>query len=292
MKLLSLKILGLAGIALVGACTPPSAPPLPNTPPPNNQPRMDDKPKMMMDASPSISPLGSTSSDAPAQLQVELYQLQVPFGSVSHNGQFWKRVDEQCVDVATYDLLFKNGVRVGEAPIAEWDYFRQVMEGHPAVTKSNSLVGAEGKPIEIPLRKEVRGEDIFYFDSHNQLQGRSFDASENLIAMTLQSAPRKADTLRIALCPIVRSMRKELQYSATNEQVGEISFVRPERLYEMNLRADVPTDSFLIVAPSDQSTWPTSIGNSFLVTDGTAERTETVLLVVPKPIHLVEAKSK
>ena len=87
-------------------------------------------------------------------------------------------------------------------------------------------------------------------------------------------------------------MRKELQYSATNEQVGEISFVRPERLYEMNLRADVPTDSFLIVAPSDQSTWPTSIGNSFLVTDGTAERTETVLLVVPKPIHLVEAKSK
>jgi len=75
--------------------------------------------------------------------------LQVPYGTVSRNEQFWKRVDEQCVDVGTYDLLFKNGVRVGQAPISEWDYFRQVMEAHPAVTKANTLVGVEGKPIEL-----------------------------------------------------------------------------------------------------------------------------------------------
>ena len=139
-------------------------------------------------------------------MEVDLYQLQVPFGTISRNEKFWKRVDEQCVDVATYDLLFKNGVRVGEAPIAEWDYFRQVMEGHPAVTQANTLVGVEGKPIELPLRKQTRGQDIFYFDSTNALIGRTYDDQcENVIAMTMQSAPRQADTLRLVLCPVVRS---------------------------------------------------------------------------------------
>jgi hypothetical protein len=79
-----------------------------------------------------------------------------------------------------------------------------------------------------------------------------------------------------------------LQYSALNAELGEISYAAPERMYKLNLCADVPSDQFLIVAPSGESTWPTSIGNSFLVNDGTAERMETVLLIVPKPVHLIE----
>src|SRR5437762_1397807 len=101
MKLHVARVSLSATIALIGACAPPTTPPpVPNTPPPNNQPRMNDrvdqtdKPKMLMEASPALSSIGSLSPDAPAQLQVELYQLQVPFGSISRNEQFWKRVDE------------------------------------------------------------------------------------------------------------------------------------------------------------------------------------------------------
>src|SRR5687768_15514978 len=211
--------ISLIALALTSACTPPGQ--VPTQPPPAEpKPRMD-KPKMLVHRGPAVA---ASSTNAPRQLQVDLYQLQVPYGTISRNTQFWKRIDEQSVDVSTYDVLFKNGVRVGEAPIAEWDYFRQVMEEHPAVTKANTLVGQEGKPLELPLRKEVRGQDIFYFDAENQLQGRTFEQSENVIALTMQSAPRKADTLRIALCPVVRSARKRLQYSAINNEVGELSF--------------------------------------------------------------------
>ena len=47
---------------------------------------------------------------------INVYRLRVPIGTVSGNADFWKRIDEQVVDPATYDLLFKNGVRVGAAP--------------------------------------------------------------------------------------------------------------------------------------------------------------------------------
>jgi hypothetical protein len=103
----------------------------------------------------------------------------------------------------------------------------------------------------------------------------------------MQSAPRKADTLRLALCPVVRGTRKRLEYSAMNNELGDVTYSHPERLYDVNLRVDVPVDRFLIIAPSGQATWPTSIGNSFFITEGAAEKMETVLLIVPKPIRLV-----
>src|SRR6266542_3692986 len=46
-------------------------------------------------------------------VQVDVYQLTVPYSTISRNEKFWKRIDETCVDVATSDVLFKNGIRVG-----------------------------------------------------------------------------------------------------------------------------------------------------------------------------------
>ena len=276
------------GLASAGCPTPAPIPP----PSPSNPPTMSG-PKMLVQrggASGERSAQAAASHEAPVSLQVDLYQLVVPHGTISRNEPFWKRVDEQAVDVATYDLLLKNGVRVGVAPVAEWDRFRELMERTPAQTKLNTMVGATGKPMELPMRKEVRTEHIFYFDKQNQLQGRTYDDSANIVTMTVQSAPRKTDTLRIALCPVVRGMRKQLQYSAMNNELGEVAYAVPERIYDMNLCADVPVNTFLIVAPSPQATWPSSIGNSFFVTDGVAERMETVLLIVPKAVRFEPAR--
>src|SRR5688572_12428227 len=275
----------LATILAISGCTPPSQPVTPAPPPPTTPPRM--APKMLVQRTHSVS-----ASDAPLQLQVDLYQLHVPYGTISQNSAFWKRVDEDIIGVKTYDLLFKNGVRVGQAPVSEWDHFRQVMEEFPTVTKSNKVVGAEGRPIELPMRKEVPGQDIWYFDQTNQLKGRTYGQCENVVMMTIQSAPRKEDTLRLVLCPVVRGMRKRLEYSAMNNELGEVSYAAPEHLYDVNLRVDVPVDHFLIVAPSGEATWPTSIGNSFFVAQGAAEKMETVLLIVPKPLRLVETPVK
>lgn len=231
--------------------------------------------------------MASNTPEGPVQLQADVYQLVLPQGAVSGNEAFWKRVDEQAVDVATYDLLYKNGVRVGVAPIAEWDRFRELIAEHPATTKANTLIGADAKVIELPVRKEVRAQTIWYFDARNDSIGRTYDECENFVTMTLQSAPRKAGTMRVALCPVVKSARKRLEFTSLNRELGELQYVAPERLYDMNLRVDVPPDQFLIVAPSSEAAWPTSIGNTFFITNGPAERMEHVLLIVPRTIKMV-----
>src|SRR3954452_7706182 len=62
--------------------------------------------------------------------KLEVYQLKVPVGSVSRNDALWKRINEQCIDVGTYDLLFKNGIRAGTAPWEEWRGVREMIGGN------------------------------------------------------------------------------------------------------------------------------------------------------------------
>src|SRR5687767_5663780 len=56
-----------------------------------------------------------TANPPPAVAALDVYQLTVPLGAVSRSQEFWKRVNETSVDVATCDLLQKNGFRVGVA---------------------------------------------------------------------------------------------------------------------------------------------------------------------------------
>jgi hypothetical protein len=218
----------------------------------------------------------------PALTRMDVYHLVVPYGTVSRNEAFWRRVDEQCVGVATYDVLFKNGVRVGMAPASEYPYFRDLLAEHPVETTPSVVVGEQGKDIDIEVRKAVDSQTIFHYDASNTLRGRTYDRCENFVVMNFQPAPRKPGHVRVALCPVVKAVRQRLEYTLTNNREFEVTYTRPERLYDVNLRADVPPDGFLIVAPSDQAAWPTSIGHNFLVHDGAAERTESVLLIVPR----------
>src|SRR6266699_824657 len=55
-------------------------------------------------------------SDPPVMFRptvnLSIYHLRVPLGAVSGSDEFWKRVDEHAVDISTYDVLYKNGIRV------------------------------------------------------------------------------------------------------------------------------------------------------------------------------------
>ncbi len=267
----------------VSACQPP--------PPTRVPPGPTDTPKMRAAKAKQLGQVSLTSSVAhaaelgPQGMRVEIYQLQVPFGTISRNAEFWKHIDENAVDVGTYELLLKNGVRVGQAPVAEWDYFRQIMSQYPAITQQASLVAAEAKPVEMPVRKDIVSQNLFYFDAKNRMQGQSFDACQNLLNLSFQQTPRKPGSMRVTLCPVVRATQKRLEWTPLNNEI-EITYTAPQRLYDLNLRTDVAIDSFLIVAPSSEATWPTSIGNNFLVTPGDADRMETVLLVVPAAMRV------
>src|SRR5688500_5385770 len=55
----------------------------------------------LIDAPATISESGNGPKDAQRQvtvvIQMEIYQLSLPFGTLSRNEEFWKRIDEQCV---------------------------------------------------------------------------------------------------------------------------------------------------------------------------------------------------
>lgn len=219
-------------------------------------------------------------------VQLDLYRITVPFGTISANEALWKSIDEQCVDVATYDLLFKNGLRVGRAATAQWDAIARLIAENPATTRKSAFVAAEAKSLTLPMKHGDDVEHIFYYDARNTLLGRSYERWENYMELSFQNAPRKPMHVRIALVPAVRSLRKRLEFNFRNEEQPVIEYVAPERMYDLNLRADLPPDTFLIVAPSSEGRWPTSIGSSFLLADSPAERMEQVLVIVPKPLVL------
>jgi hypothetical protein len=127
------------------------------------------------------------------------------------------------------------------------------------------------------------------------LIGRTFEQCVNGVSLSFQPAPRKQGSVRIAVCPTIRGERRRLEFTPTNQEL-ESPFAEVTRLYDLNLRVDVPDDGFLIVAPSEDADRKTSVGGRFFMAREKAERLEQVLLIVPsllrldgKPITYTEA---
>jgi hypothetical protein len=241
--------------------------------------------------------LGNNGAAGPARLrvvQLEVYHLKLPLGAVSRSDEFWKHVDEQRVDVGTYDLLRKNGWRVGVAPTEEWPYFRDIIDGYPAFAKPEVLsVGPSGAngSLELSMRDSVPYQNIFYFTDENVLLGRTFERCENLVSINVQQAPRKPGEARVTVCPTVRSLYRRFEVTAGGEGEREVRYIHPERLYDLNCQLDLPAGHFLVIAPSPEVKWKTSLGATFLVQDAAAEQLEQVLLMVPRIAELEEVPS-
>src|SRR5688572_27677852 len=83
-------------------------------------PRKDKDPVFatdVADAAPARAPI----------VRLDVFRPILPLGAISRSEEFWKHIDEQRIDVGTYDLLRKNGWRLGIAPNAEWPYFRDIL---------------------------------------------------------------------------------------------------------------------------------------------------------------------
>lgn len=216
-------------------------------------------------------------------VNLTIWHLIVPAGTVSRNDEFWKRVDEQAVDVLTYDLLYKNGLRIGKAPLASIDYFKTLLERHPLQSEPIIFVAAGTKMIELPMKRDVPSQILYDFDAANTLTVRSYDRSENILCIDFQPAPRKNGDIRVAICPMVRAMRKRLVLIGDVE-TGEVEYVSPERYFNLSLRTEIPLDSLLIVAPSPEASAKMSLGQAFLMHDANAEQMEHILLLLPQAI--------
>jgi hypothetical protein len=224
----------------------------------------------------------SPSADPPAAFRrvvtLTVFQCSVRAGSLSRNDNFWKHADENAVDVSTHDILDRNGIRVAVAPLKDFDYFAKYLDIDPRSAKPPIYAAPGVKPFEIMMKHAVPGQILYYFDLDGNMPIRGYDNCDNIFCVEFQPAPRKADAVRVGLCPMVRSARKRLR--ATGD--GEIAYVSDERYFDLNLQADLPIDQFLIVAPGSEAKAPMSIGNAFLVHEGNTQKYEDVILIIPQ----------
>ena len=233
-----------------------------------------------------VAPAPADPVAAPPMLIVLcVYRISVPLGTVSHSDAFWKRVDETAVNIGTYDLLLKNGVRVGQAPLAEWSYFKSILDASPIVSQRMQLTAVDHLSQELEMSGPLERQTIFCVGSDNEPVGRSFDHCQNLLSLTAVPTPRQPHTVRLTICPVVRSLVTILQYTQQDREQS-ITLEKPERLYDLNLTADVPPDRFLILAPSPDAENQLCLGNRFLVSDAPSAKQETILLIAPQPSAL------
>ncbi len=252
--------------------------------------------RMVTQAPPMVKPM-NMNGPRDAEPKVErlahlyVYQLSVPYGSVSQNAEFWKHVDEQTIDVGTYDVLFRNGVRVGIAPVSDWAYFRNILINNPAETKPMACQGMGTSSVEIALKSDVAEQVLFFFNGHNDLEGRSYGRSSNVLCMEYSAAARKLDDMHVKLCPMVRTLRKRFVVDEVEEH-KEYQYVYPERFYDCNLTTDISVGKFLVIAPSAEASWKVSLGRNFFVTDADAGLQEQVLLIVPQLFRMDKIEGK
>jgi hypothetical protein len=233
---------------------------------------------------PADAPRDAQSAQ-PIMFAVEVYRVTVPFGTFTGNEAFWKRMDEQCVDAFQGDLLNRNGIRVGLAPLSEIDFFKQFMEEKPVISKMTTTA-TEVPLVEIEMQKDLPHQTVSFFNPDLRIQ--DYEGSTNVINMSFQPAPRKPGCMRLTLAPMVRSIRKHYQFTKLNNEL-EVQYINPETYYDLKLRVDIPKDQFFIVMPSADARYETSVGRAFLTKDGPTDRLEQILLIIPRAI-LVESK--
>jgi hypothetical protein len=239
------------------------------------------------DSLPTTRPVTINDTGWPSAMmsavQLDIYQMTVPAGAVSRSDEFWKRVEENRVDPATYDLLLKNGVRIGVAHTSEWDYFRDILEQNNASSMHGTATSGRAGSIQLIMKKNVKWQDIGYLTDRNEVVGRSYEECNNLFGVSFWPEPRRPNEMRVEMTPLVRARRTRLRFRLNNEE-QELVNVADEYLYDLNLRAIIPASSFLIIAPSSEVERSTSLGAAFLRSEGDTVPKEQVLVLVPKSL--------
>ena len=281
----------LLGAALLTGCGAPPAPTQSTSP--QNQ-----TPPAFIPYVPSTRPaqlevtqdLPTTPRDAQPDLRlvysVEIWELLLPRDSISSDEGFWKRVNENLVDLSPYTVLFKNGIRVGALPVQELDRLRAIVEERKG--SRTQMAGIAGRFIEIPIASDIPGQTIFYLNRSNQLIGKTYERCENLFYFSFEPTPRKPEQIRLILTPAVRGMNKKLQYSMLPGKLErEIAYKIEESQYDANLHVDLSLNEILIVAPSVEARDSHTIGGTFLIKNTPTDQLERLLVVIPRAFKKV-----
>ena len=223
-------------------------------------------------------------------LGLRVFELELPRGRVSSNKELWRRIDEQAVDAGTYDVLYANGVRVGVAPVAELPHVSETLDTDQA-RRVDILGKTTGRQTqELPLETGVFEKTLFWFDAAKRGRGRTFQRCDTLLSLSFEPSPGTPGSVRISMVPVVRSSQPQTVITAAGNDV-QVTLQKEETLFDLKLAADVALGQFLIVSPSEELRWRTSLGRQFFCREVTGELLERVYVIVPQVIAQKEVPS-
>lgn len=238
-------------------------------------------------SAPTVTGPADAKPTGPQLFELKIFQLAVPEGSISRNAEFWKPFDETFLaDLWKHDVLYKNGIRVGRAPLSELSAIRGELDD--AETERSQLIGTNAQNVEIPLQQAVSHEIIFWFDGAGRSEGRDFFAVDNLFMLDFRQVPRRPDHVRLNLTPAVRDQKQKLSLG----EDGRPKWKAATSIYEVGITTELGVDECIVIAPSDVAvSTSTSVGRVFMMEDRPAARVEKVIVIVPRLVgNIAEVK--
>jgi hypothetical protein len=219
-------------------------------------------------------------------IKSEMYQLQMPFGANSRDEAFWKLVDEDIVDVPTDVLLNSNGLRVGRGRVSDWPLFLKILQRESAIKIADHRITAQPSVEDAQLDMgEMLPEELLYIYDEHGLTMRSFDDCQNRLSLAFQWAPRKPETIRVTVCPVVKAWRTRFDYSLADDPPAT-KYLEPNNYYDLHFCSDISPGEFLVVGTSRATEDPNRIGSRFLTRDGPNQRYEEILILVGNPVPM------
>jgi hypothetical protein len=137
--------------------------------------------------------------------------------------------------------------------------------------------------------KGIEQQTLWYFNRRGELEGRTFDFSDNLFYFSFRQPLRKPDFVELTIAPAVRSQRSRLEVLQRTGEIREIRTVKPESLYDLGLTVELPLDHFLIVSASPQARDAVNVGQAFFTRNDPARQMERVLIVETRQKGILQA---
>ncbi len=134
------------------------------------------------------------------------------------------------------------------------------------------------------MSEQMSEELLCIYDEHG-LTMRSYDDCQNRLSLAFQWAPRRPGTIRVTICPVVKSWRQRFDYSLADDPPAT-KYLQRDNFYNLHFCADIAPGEFLVVGTSPATEDVNRIGSRFLTRDGPNQRYEEVLILVGKPVPM------
>jgi hypothetical protein len=232
---------------------------------------------------------GANYALPPQVILVYLYQFKTPVGFISKNNMFWKYVDEDALDVSTYKLLYRNGLRLGRVAEQNRAKMLGILDDQSSIVQFgwfSTVSGKDGLPVD--MTPELGDQLLFVLGPHG-VTGRWYDLSKDRFAFAFQWERHRIGVVRVTICPVITTQRQRFNYAVADDP-DEQSIVRDENLYDLVMRADLGPDETLVLAPSPAADDPYRVGSRFMIRDGPTERLEQILILSRTRLQLQNAR--